>query len=533
MTGAGGGAGGGIDDTPEVDGDEPPVLALGAPIPLELAGEPEHFRHIRLTHDQWENSVRDILRLTAATGWREMLEPDVRAPSAYGNNEELLYVGAPLVVDYADVAEALAQETASDPELLAAVYSGSDAAGFIEDVGRRFYRRPLTTEEAASLEAIFERGSTLPSANDEFSGGAGLVLEVLLQSPRFLYRIESAAEGERLNGYELATKLAYFITNTTPSDALLDQAAAGALDSDDGLRAIAEELLGSPAARATLKQFHAETYDFERFANISKNPDVVPEYAEGTSAELEQAAELFFDHVFQQGLGVRDIFTSDVAFASDEMAALYEVEGAGSAELAPITLGPERPGFLTQLPFLISYSVNLTPLPIARGAAINYQVLCADVPPDVAAVSDLPVPMGQTNRERVTSATEAPGCEGCHRYYLNPLGFAFENFDGLGRARELDDGLPVDTTGSYPFVEGQLEFSGAPELMQLLAESQQVHRCYAAHLSEYGLAHELGPDDGEVVEALTARSLDELGSLSELIVDLVASRAFHTRRGSP
>jgi hypothetical protein len=117
--------------------------------------------------------------------------------------------------------------------------------------------------------------------------------------------------------------------------------------------------------------------------------------------------------------------------------------------------------------------------------------------------------------------------------YLNPLGFALENFDGLGRLRSEDEGRAVDTSGAYPFVEGRLDFAGARELMSLLAESQQAHRCYAAHLSEYGLAHVLGPEEESVVDALATASLDGSASLADLVVELVMDPAFHTRRGAP
>ncbi len=520
----------GRDDDPSVD-DEPLDPTGGAALPLRLDAVPENFRHIRLTHQQWENSVRDNLRLDGPTEWLDRLAPDV-APSTYSNNEERLYVGKPLVVDYATAAEALALRIAEDPDSLAAVYSGSDAAEFVQRVGRRFYRRPLTAQELATFGAIFEAGAALPSAPDAFSGGAGLVLEVLLQSPRFLYRIEAGEVDSRLDGYELATKLAYFVTNTTPTDELLDVAAAGGLDTDAGLRSAAERLLASPAAKSSLLRFHSETFHFSRYRDIAKDSSQVLGFDPVDNADLEQAAERFFDHLFQEGLGVRDIFTSEFAFANDTMAALYDVPGPGSEELAMIDLPAGRQGFFTQLPFLTLDSNNLTPNPIARGVQLNYDVLCAEVPNEIA-LPNVQEAMGETNRERVESLTEPTNCGTCHQLYINPLGFAFENFDGFGRVRELDNGQPVDTVASYPFEEGQLEFSGAGELMQLVAESQQAHRCYAAHLSAYGLAHDLGVDDAALVDTLTSRSQGDSSSLSELVLELVTSSAFHTRRGSP
>jgi hypothetical protein len=500
----------------------------GEPLPLALDGTPERHRYVRLTHEQWENSVQDNLRWVGATGLLDGLFPDV-VFSRYSNNEDHLAVRPALVVDYAEAAETLARQVATDPTLLVAVYPGNDTLGFISEVGRRFYRRPLTSDELAKLEAIFATGAGLPSASDEFTGGASLVLEVLLQAPHFLYRIEAGETGQRLSGYELATKLAYVLTNSTPSDALLDQAASGALDADEGVRAAAEGLLSTARAKATLRRFHGETFGFDAFSRILKEAGLG--YADGTNADLLEASYLFFDRIFEDSLGLRDVFLSDVGFVSDEMAALYGSDGPEGDGFLEVRLGTERPGFFAQLPFLILQSTNLTPHSIGRGRVINHDVLCAEVPAESETMSP-PGSVGATNRETVTLATAGEGCVGCHQY-LNPLGFAFENFDGLGRLRDEDNGFPVDTTGRYPFVEGSLSFDGAPQLMQLLAESQQAHTCYASHLAEFGLAHELSADEKPLLDAMSAASLEDAAPLQDLLLELVTSPTFQTRRGTP
>jgi hypothetical protein len=446
-------------------------------------------------------------------------------------------VQSPLSLDYAEAAEALARQATSDTTQLMAVYAGSDATGFVEEVGRRFYRRPLSSEEVARLVEIFDAGSALPSAPDPFSGGASLVLEILMQSPRFLYRIESSEVGARLDGYELATKLAYLLTDTTPTDTLLDQAATGELDSDPGLLGAAVELLATPQATETMRRFHSETLRFERFAGIVKESNL--DYPEGSNLLLLDASHRFFDHIFEGALGLRDIFLSNTAFADAAMAARYGVAapadtGLGAVQLGAVQLGAERPGYFTQLPFLTLYATNLTPDSIHRGIVINHDVLCAEiVPPPALAPPLAELDPSQTNRERVVAATATEGCSNCHHNYINPLGFAFESFDGLGQVRVEDNGRPVDTSGSYPFVEGALGFADAPELMQLLADSQQAHRCYASHLSEFALAHELGPGEEPMVTALAAASLDERASVHDLVLAAVLTPAFHTRQETP
>jgi hypothetical protein len=145
------------------------------------------------------------------------------------------------------------------------------------------------------------------------------------------------------------------------------------------------------------------------------------------------------------------------------------------------------------------------------------------------AVPELP---GRTHRERVESITVGDGCGACHGTLINPLGFAFEAFDGLGRERELDEGRPVDTSGSYPFSDGARSFSGAKELMQIMADTAQAHTCYAKKVTGYALQRDLVEADRPLLEALSEVSREE-ESLTELVISLVRDPAFRMRAEGP
>jgi hypothetical protein len=285
-----------------------------------------------------------------------------------------------------------------------------------------------------------------------------------------------------------------------------------------------------------MRLYHAELLSFNRFQSIDKQ--VVDEYSTAINADLEEASYRFFDRVYQNGLGVREVLTSTIAYASPAMASFYgkTLTGTGVQEL---TLDADRPGYFTQLPFLIVNSVNLIPDSIHRGVAIGRHVLCAEVPPPMVANIMLPARQeGQSNREVVEAGTGAGTCgAGCHSAYINPLGFAFENFDGLGRVRTTDGydvdtqtEKPVDTTSSYPFVEGTREFTGASELMQLLADQSQAHACYAKHLAGFFLQRDLAAADKPLLETLTTAS-QASGSVKQLVLALVTSPSFTTRSG--
>jgi len=151
------------------------------------------------------------------------------------------------------------------------------------------------------------------------------------------------------------------------------------------------------------------------------------------------------------------------------------------------------------------------------------------LPPPPVIPPPLPPTEGGTTRQRVTRATES--CGGvCHNVYMDPLGFAFENFDGLGRERSSDNGLPVDTTGSYPFAEGAQAFANGAELMKIMAESLQAHTCYSKSVVGYALGRDVVEADRPLLESLAQVSLSQ--SLKEIIVALVRDPAFRTRKGA-
>src|SRR5690606_694636 len=154
---------------------------------------------------------------------------------------------------------------------------------------------------------------------------------------------------------------------------------------------------------------------------------------------------------------------------------------------------------------------------IHRGARLNLDVMCADpgLPVDVPPIP--PAMEGETNREVISNLTS--GCAPvCHGELINPVGFAFENFDGLGRSRETDNGEPVDTSGVYPFQEGERAFQGAPELMELMASGSQAHQCWAKKMASYALARDIVEADRPLVESLGAVSQQSAGSLKQVML---------------
>jgi hypothetical protein len=496
---------------------------------IDLRSSPQYYRFIRLTNAQWASSVQDILRLPAPSGLESGFETPVAGTTDFSNNELVLDVSQRSWSDFQSASETLADQVTASDAALAAVYPGTDATGFILAFGRRAFRRLLTLAELQAYTALYTTGTTMSGTKSPFAKGAALVIRGMLQSPYFLYRAELGAAGAPLNSYEMAAKLSLWLRGTSPSDSLLDSASGpGNLDTADGAAALAETMLGEPEAIAVMRQFHGQLLHFDRFGTISKIG--VPTYSDALRAEYQEASYLFFDKIFAQGLGLKDVFTSTSGFMGPRMAALYGVTPPFNVYFEH-DLGPNRAGYFSQLPFLTLYGLNADPDSIHRGVSLNLDVLCAALGPPAAALPQIPpLQPGQTDRQRISTLTACGGS--CHNGMINPLGFAFEHFDGMGQYRDTENGgLPIDSSGSYDFVDGTRTFSGAPELMQIMAATQQTHQCYAKKLASFALQRDVVSADTALVGAMAAASLAPGGSVKQVMLELVKSDAFRTRAG--
>jgi len=254
-----------------------PAVPPGAAAGLPLDGHPIFAQFVRLTHDQWEHSVRDVLQLDGVPGLSETFTGD--APEGtFSNNERALLVTPNLSLDYQRAAEQLAERVAASPAALARLTGAGDPDRFIAALGRRAYRRPLSSDEQQRYRALFGMGPSVFASGNDFVDGARLAIEAMLQSPYFIYRTELEADGEPLNGFEVASKLSFLFRNTTPDDALLDAAAAGELSSSAAIVERARKMLEEPAAGPSVARFHSELFGLDRYGSIAKDPVRFPQH---------------------------------------------------------------------------------------------------------------------------------------------------------------------------------------------------------------------------------------------------------------
>jgi hypothetical protein len=514
----------------------------GVPPGAATAGIAPAARVVRLTHDQWENTVRDLFYLADAPGLSASFPTDPKTGGfIFDNNAGALSVDDTLWDGYRVAAASVVELVMANPGVLAKILppeGGGDAARartFIEQFGRRAYRRPLSAAEVDAHLAVFQSAPPLYSGTAAFEAGVALVLSAFLQSPYFVYRVELSkqAVGDQipLDDWEIAARLSYTLFDSMPDELLFAAAAAGELSTAKGVEAAARRMLDDPRASQAVVRFHAAVLDVWKYATKDPDRNQFPEIPGALFDYAQKETELFVEHVFSQGGSYAELLTSNKSYVNAELAELYGLSGSHGSEFQQATLDPtQRSGIFTQIGFLAVNATSADPDPIHRGAFLVKRIACLSVaaPPDD--IPPLPDANGKTNRETVEAHTEMPGteCAGCHSTYINPYGFPFENYDVFGRWRDQDNGQPIDAT-SAPLIDGENRpVANAVELLGTLAASQSVHDCYAKHWVEFGFGRAKAPEDSALLETLGKLSRQG-GSVKDLIATLVTNRAFVNR----
>jgi len=504
-------------------------------------------RAARLTHAQWENSVRDLFRLGGDGEFANLLRSDpVQSGFAFDNNSLTLEVDEALWSGYQRAAAEVATFVTSDPARLGAISppDGGDAAAraraFVSELGLRAHRRPLDDVELAEYLALFDMGPALYDGLTAFQAGARILIEALLQSPHFLYRVETGVETAAsgliaLGDHEIAARLSYTLWNTMPDDALFDAAASSALRDTAEVERQARRMLADARAEAVVEHFHAQLFESDRFDDVNPSPAFYPDAPDelGALAATEQAM-FVRDLVFEQNGSYADLLTSTDTFVNADLARVYGLSGSFGTSFARAALDPtQRRGILTHVGFLAANASSVNPDPIHRGVFIARRIACMALAAPPADVPPLPEPAGRTNRETVEEHTQNPDtiCANCHATIINPLGFPFESYDAIGQFRTEDSGQPVDTRGDALIGSTRAQVAGALELATALAASEDVHACYARHWLEFAYGRPDAAQDAALIDRLAQSSLAQDASIAELIVALVTSRSFLSRSG--
>ncbi|MCW1402757.1 DUF1588 domain-containing protein [Novosphingobium sp. MW5] len=377
------------------------------------------------------------------------------------------------------------------------------ASKILAPLGRYLFRRPLTAEEQAFYVKLAGSGA---GPTKSFYKGMELALAAMLTSPSFLYIVETAEPdpanpGElRLDNYSRATRLAMTLWDTTPNDALLDAAAAGALTDQAKLEAVVGRMTQSPRMEAGVRAFFADMLKFEKFDEMAKDPVIYPYFNQDVLKALpEQMLRTISDHLLTRNGDYRDLFTTRRTFMTRALGGLYQVPVSVSEGWVPYEFSPadDRAGLLGQAGFLALYSHSGRSSPTLRGRAIRELMMCQPVPNppgnvNFTAVQETGNKAMPTARIRLSAHNSDPVCAGCHRI-TDPPGLALEKFDGIGKYRTAENDAPIDVAGTL----GKAKFNGGLGLGQAMNASGATTQCVASRALEYATGRP-APEEGLV-----------------------------------
>jgi hypothetical protein len=502
-----------------------------------------HTRAARLTLREWENTVRDLLRLDDITGFSSQLPSDA-APAGYlfDNPSQALSVDQTQWAGFQRAAAAATSLVMDDPAALDRLLppdNGDDdarATAFIIDFGRRAHRRPLSQADIDGYLQVYRVGRSNHADGSDFAGGVRLVIEAFLQSPFFLYRVElsSVAAGGviPLTSYEMAQRLSYALWNTMPDDPLFEVAAADQLRTTEDIAAEARRMLDDDRATAMVDHVMGQLWERYRLNSVRPAPARYPDAPVDLGAMAREESQRFLAAQFQGGGSLADLLTSTQTFVNADLALIYGLEGDFGESFEPVELDPTtRRGLLTHVAFLAQNSTAFNPDPIHRGAFVARRLLCLDISAPPANLPPPPELEGpHTNRDVVEAHTQAPDsvCVGCHTYIINPFGFPFEMYDAVGAVQTTDNGLPINTA-TTPFIGGQeVPVGDALELTDRLVDNDAAHACFAQHWLSATLGRNTVPEDAPMLTRLTADSFDGQ-SVKDLLATLVSSGTFTAR----
>lgn len=507
----------------------------GSTDPGDVAGSNPNTRVVRLSHAQYANTVRALFGIQQSP--EAAFAPDALNGFNFDTSNDLR-VDARLGPQYRTAAEELAQQAVQDSAVFGRIVpceaSAEGCAGeFIDSFGERAFRRPLSADESARFQALFNLGSTLGDTGNAFEDGVQLVVEAMLQAPQFLYRTEvssgAVVDGRAaLDDWEVASRLSYFIFDSMPDDELFERARGGQLHTPEQVGSEVARMLDDPRASSKFASFHEQVWQVGRYAKIAPDASTYPGLPDDLVDRLRASSNRFFESVVEDDGGLRELLTAPYAFVDSELAPLYGVDVSGNGLTRVDFADGERKGFMMQAGFLASNAYTRKTDPIHRGLFVLRDMLCRlipDPPPGAATTpppeTDQPI---ETTREEISLLTGQLYCPTCHSQ-INEPGFAFEGFDAVGQVREQENDVDVDTTGSITLDGAPVEFSGASELVEALADSQEAQSCYTSRWLEFAYGRTLTERD----DTLRTRLGAEPQSVRDIVQTLTTSSDFLSR----
>ena len=478
------------------------VLIGCSPREPETVGTEPRLRLV--TADQYLNSLHYIF----GHGIELQLEfpPFERTDGLLGNSAGIAGISSSQLEQFQRAALSVASQVVSSAHrefLIPCQPAAEDAADetcateFLSNTGRLLYRRPL---EDAELALFVDSAVSGADTLEDFYAGLEIALEAMLLSPDVLFVVERTEPDPdnpgrlRLDAYSLASRLSYFLWNSGPDAGLLDAAASGELQTEDGRERAVERMLASPRLVDGMRAFFDDMFHFNEFRSVSKDSSIYPQFQSATAvAAREQTLRTVINHLIVENKDYRDLFTTRSTFMNPDLAVLEETATPPGWVPYALPSDSQRAGLLTQVSFLSLHAHPGRGSPTLRGKALREILLCQKVPtppPNVDfSIVNNPDSRYPTQRDRVMAHNENPSCAGCHKI-MDPIGLGLENFDGAGSFRATENGVQIDASGTLDGVD----FNDALGLAEALRNNPALPECLVQRLYHYSVG---GPPAAE------------------------------------
>jgi hypothetical protein len=450
---------------------------------------------------------------------------------------------------YLDVVGPYHQRKGPSEESVRKLFAGRPAGGphdaasaraVLADLARRAFRRPVADTEVDDLVKLV---TMVREDGGSFEDGLCLAIQRILISPHFLFRVERgppAGTGEDLYGisqHELATRLSYFLWSSMPDGELRHCADEGSLRRPDVLEAQVRRMLKDARAASLAENFGGQWLQTRALESHTPDRTRFPEFTDYTRMSMKKETDLFFEHVIREDRPILDFIDAPYSFLNQRLAEYYKVPGVKGHEFRQVDLtGTQRRGVLGHAGVLTVSSYANRTSPVLRGKWVLENLLNAPPPAPPAEVPSLderPLGKSVSVRAQLERHRADPNCASCHAR-MDPLGFALEHFDAIGRWRDKDGDLPIDPSGTLP--DGR-SFQGFQDLLAILkADPDALTECLAEKMLTYALGRGLERCDRKAVKAIAERVAKDDHRFSALVLAIVRSAPFQMKnesRGAP
>ncbi len=485
----------------------------------------------RLTSAQFNASLRDLFHDAGVPQASFITDPPALG---FKVDAAALVVQDVMAQQLMDFTDAVATWVDTHPSSVASCTT-TDAPcrhAFVTGFGKRAFRAPLTAAQTTTYEGLF-------AGQASFTEAVHIVVQAMLQSPYFLYRPELGAKDAASNRftltpYEVATSLAYFLTDSTPDDALLAAADAGELSTTAQLDAQIGRLLSDARSKNAVGNFVDGWLGVGDVLTTVKDTSVYGALtADLRTSMYTETMSLLLDTFASKGK-FSDALTATYSFVDQPLASFYGIGGASGGAATKVTLQPGQRdfGLLAHGALLTGHASAAASSPVQRGKLVRTRLLCDTLAPPPGGVPTMLATQSAptTTRARYEEHSKNAPCSGCHKY-MDPVGFTFEHYDGIGRYRTQENGSNVDSTGSLASMKGQADapLGGLSDLAAYLASSEDVNACMVRYWSYFAYGVASWKEDGCTQDAIKKEASANGFTMESVVRAIVHSPHFLAR----